>query len=115
MQRGVYDVLPPRQPSRGGNAERNEAVIRGDHQWQGTAIPGKKPDHTYDPGLGVAFAQTVGALLDAYHPENLEEVGSILANLDSASADLAELMAAVKEAPWKTIRKGIPGEGDEDD
>lgn len=58
-------------------ASKQVTVRRGEHQWRGTARPGERPPHVYDPGLRIAYAKTVKSLLDAiyattYDPSRIE-------------------------------------------
>ena len=47
------------------------------------------------------------AVMKSYRSDNFEDLNEALANLNRASADLAELMEALKKRPFRTIRKGV--------
>ena len=58
-------------------ASKQVIVRRGEHEWSGTARPGERPPHVYDPSLRIVYAKTVKSLLDAiyattYEPSRIE-------------------------------------------
>ena len=98
LERGTTMFAATMEDARGAAAQVSELVRR------------------ESPGVHAALdavqarLDDVGKLLDGYQPDRLEDLGRALANLERASADLAELMAALKRSPWHTIRKGVPEE-----
>ena len=53
-------------------------------------------------------------VLQGFERGSLQDLYSALDHLDDASRDLAILMEAMKDRPFRTLRKGVPAEDDEE-
>jgi ankyrin repeat protein len=48
-------------------ASKQITVRHGAHQWHGSARPGERPDHVYDPSVRIVYAKTVKTFLDSIY------------------------------------------------
>ncbi len=48
-------------------ASKQVTVRHGEHEWHGSARPGERPDHVYDPSVRIVYAKTVKTFLDSIY------------------------------------------------